>query len=151
MSQRDESRMLEIIINKIHCIEEAGIDWIGTDKFFAEIEIDDGKHPTHTVKLPQPVSPAAYQTYIPLNERQTVDINKSIYRIDDVGPYIKLTITGYDQSDPLISPTDAVIGTCQVQFTEADNWGKGAQHVAPCQLEQAGKITSGVDIYYTIK
>ena len=151
MSQQDDSRMLEIIINKIHCIEEAGIDWFGTDKFYAEIVIDDGKNPTQTVKLPQPVSPAAYQTFIPLDERQTVDINKSIYRVENVGPYIKIDITGYDQSDPTVSTEDAVIGTCQVQFSEAENWGKGTQHKAPCQLEQAGKIMSGVDIYYTIK
>jgi hypothetical protein len=151
MNQQDESRMLEIIINKIHCIEEAGIDWLGTDKFFAEIVIDDGKHPTQTVKLPEPVSPAAYQTFIPLNERQTVDINKSIYRVDDVGPYIKIEMKGYDQSTPTTRSEDAVIGTCQVQFSEAENWGKGKQHKAPCQLEQDGKIKSGVEIYYTIK
>jgi hypothetical protein len=97
------------------------------------------------------VSPAAYQTFIPLNEQQTVDINKSIYRVDDVGPYIKIGITGYDQSDPTTKPEDAVIGTCQIEFSEAENWGKGTQHKAPCQLEQAGQIKSGVDIYYTIK
>ena len=151
MSPQDDSRMLEIVINKIHCIEEAGIDWLGTDKFFAEIVIDDGKHPTQTVKLPEPVSPAAYQSYIPLDEHQTVDINKTIYRVDDVGPYIRISITGYDQSDPMITHEDAVIGTCQIEFTEAENWGKGTEHKAPCQLEHAGKITSGVEIYYTIK
>jgi hypothetical protein len=151
MSPKDDSRILEIVINKIHCIEEEGIDWLGTDKFYAEIVIDDGKHPTQTVKLPEPVSPAAYQSFIPLDEHQTVDINKTIYRVDDVGPYIRIGITGYDQSDPMITHEDAVIGTCQIEFTEAENWGKGTEHIAPCQLKQAGKIKSGVEIYYTIK
>ena len=151
MSPKDDSRMLEIVINKIHCIEEAGIDWFGTDKFFAEIVIDDGKHAPHTVKLPEPVSPAAYQSFITLNEGQTVEINKSIYRIDDIGPYIKMEITGYDQTPQDIGSEDEVIGTCQIQFTEAENWGKGTQHIAPCRLVQGGQIKSGVEIYYTIK
>jgi hypothetical protein len=148
MKEPKDKTSLEIVIDKIFCVEEAGIDYFTTDKFCAKIVIMDGKNPERTVYLPEPFSPAAYQSYISLNEGQSVEINRSIYKVEDVGQYIEMSITGYDQNR---FEEDQVIGLYQIKFNESENWGKGKQHIAQCCIVEGDKVKSGVNLYYTLK
>jgi len=145
---------LEIIMDKICCVEEWGIDWGGSDEIFTWIDIDDGKHPLTRVRVPQ-ATPVAYQAYYSMDAGDAVEVNRSIYRVTDVGPYLQINVVALDDewSEGLTSlvpaapaRNDEVIGSAQIRFTQVDDWERGRQHRLRC-----GGPNACVDLYFTIK
>jgi hypothetical protein len=148
---------LEIILDKIHCVEERGIDWGGSDEIYARIDIDDGKHPLKQVRAPDVLN-VAYRGYYSMDTGETIEINQSIYKVDEVGPYIQINVVALDDewSDSLARarahlPTlpereDEVIGSSQIRFSKSEDWGRGTQHRVRC-----GGSSACVDLYFTIK
>lgn len=148
---------LEIILDKIHCVEERGIDWGGSDEIYARIDIDDGKHPIKQVRVPD-VSEVAFRGYYSMDTGDILEINQSIYKMDDVGSYIQINVVALDDewSDSLARarthlPTlpereDEVIGSTQIRFSQSEDWGRGKQHRVRC-----GGSSACVDLYFTIK
>lgn len=151
-----EKTSLEIILDKIHCIEEIGWDWAGSDEVYAVIDVDDGKHPIARIRDPEPAHEAAYQRYHKMDSGDTIDVNRSIYTVTDVGPYIQLNISAFDEEIqestlsviPLtnIETSDRLIGSCQIKFTQSENWGKGKKIKVRC-----GGPKACLDFYFSLK
>ncbi len=152
-SEKRTNPSIEIILDKICCVEERGIDWGGSDEIFAWIDIDDNKHPKTRVRVPQ-ASPVAYHAYYAMDTGDAIEVNRSVYRVADVGPYLQINVVALDDewSEGLTSPVpatprnDEVIGSAQIRFTQADDWGRGKQHRLRC-----GGPNACVDLYFTIK
>jgi hypothetical protein len=148
------STSLEIVLDKIHCVEEKGWDWTGSDEIYAWIDIEVEGYPIKRVRAPD-VSNVAYRGYYSLDTGETKVINKSIYKVDDVGQYVQIKVVALDDewSESLTADLpslpvtkDAVIGSSQIRFSESEDWGKGKQHRLRC-----GGPSACVDIYFTIK
>jgi uncharacterized protein YegP (UPF0339 family) len=141
-------RAVGIVIDAVHCVEELGTDWMGSNRFYVNVTVKDGKHPESTVMIPQRTATGRTPRFLVIDEGQTVPINKRVYHVDDVGDVLTLTFTGYIQ--PRLSEAFQAIGSYQSQWTINDYWGKGQQHIAKCRLIEDGVVQSGLDIYYTI-
>jgi hypothetical protein len=138
------STPLQIKLDKIHCVEESGADWAGSDEIFLFVTMYDGKNPLVRVRVPN-------TRYYSMDTGSTRNVNRTIYNEAEVGPYIQIDVEVFDDeysdSPPSYPPpsSDQRIGTGQLKFGRHQNWGKGQQHKL-----RIGNSNAMDDIYFTI-
>jgi len=113
---------VKVRVKKFKLVDETNPEWPGSDEIYGYFSVEDGIQAVSDFRIPS-------SGHYSMDEGDTRNLNQVIFNAAHVGDYLKIKAR-IKEADV---GADDLVGEGNLQFTPAQNWGKGETHKIQCK------------------